>query len=261
MTLDTGLFCIVQSRAARTPQDGSGLPGVRISPPPGEPHGVAISSFRDDGWLGGQEEAALVRVTNGPAQILVTIYQSPAHGSEAAPRLQVLRLTPDREPPPPAEALTTRPAPEVPAAAVPQKPDMLAHVQGEGDVAARFGEWIGTPGSRLSIEGFGLSARDAIAASDLEYQAVLGRNWTSPWVEGGTFCGSRGMALPLLGLRVRLRGRAAEAFECCYRATFVDGSRVGPVASGEACQAPSFAPLEAFQLIMTPRAAAACHGR
>ena len=51
--------------------------------------------------------------------------------------------------------------------------------------------------------------------------------WLSPWVEGGKFCGSRGMALPLLGLSVRLKGTAAKAFECSYSATFVDGSAVG----------------------------------
>jgi hypothetical protein len=64
---------------------------------------------------------------------------------------------------------------------------------------------------------------------------VLGRDWLSPWVEGGKFCGSRGMALPLLGLKLRLKGAAAEEYHCSYMASFVDGTRAGPVPAGEAC--------------------------
>src|SRR5579872_1346195 len=99
MTLDAGLFCIVQTPAARKPEDGSGLPGVRVSLPPGpagRPQSVVISSFRSDGYLYGQTDAALVRVNEGPAQVLVTIYQS-ATGTDTAPRLQVLRLADDTQ--------------------------------------------------------------------------------------------------------------------------------------------------------------------
>ena len=77
---------------------------------------------------------------------------------------------------------------------------------------------------------------------------MLGRGWLSPWIEGGKFCGSRGMALPLLGLKVRLKGAAAKSHECSYSATFVDGSTVGPVPGGETCEAESLAAMEAFQV-------------
>ena len=92
--------------------------------------------------------------------------------------------------------------------------------------------------------------------ADIEYQAVLGRGWLSPWAEGGQFCGSRGMALPVLGLRLRLRGAAAQTHECSYSATFVDGTAIGPVPAGEACEAESLAPLESFQVIIHKRGAA-----
>jgi hypothetical protein len=91
-----------------------------------------------------------------------------------------------------------------------------------------------------------------VTPADLEYQAVLGRDWLSPWVEGGQFCGSRGMSLPLLGLRLRLRGEAAKNFECSYSATFVDGSSIGPVPAGEACQVESLAALESLMIAITP---------
>jgi hypothetical protein len=261
MTLETGLFCVFQTPGSSPPDPATGLPGVRITPAPGlagRPEAVSVSTFREDGWLNGT--AALVRVTDGSAQILVTVYQH--KGMDAAPRLQVLRLsgepTAGAAPEPaaaPGPAPTRAAAPA--AGAEPRQPtanpEVMAHIQRSGDVGCARGEWLGAKGSRQWVEGFGLAPLDGIAPEDLEYQAVLGRNWLSPWVESGKFCGSRGMALPLLGLKVRLKGAAAKTFECSYSATFVDGSETGPVSGGETCEAESLAALEAFQVVIHPR--------
>ncbi len=266
MTLDAGLFCVVQTPGARRAEDGSGLPGVRLSLPPGpagRPDQVSISAFRPDGWLSGAADAALIRVSEGPAQVLVTIYQAP-NTAEAAPRLQVIRLAEEAAaaraaaPLAPVRAQPAAPAPMAAAVAgsgsAINPPEAVAHVQMRGDVGAALGEWIGERGSKRWIEGFAVTPQGRIAPEDIEYQGVLGRGWLSPWVEGGQLCGSRGMALPLLGLRVRLRGKAAEAFACTYSASFVDGSAVGPVEAGEPCEAASLAPMEAFQIVLTRRA-------
>jgi hypothetical protein len=258
MTLDSGMFCIFHAPGGTAVDDGSGLPGVRISLPPspsGSPSSVSISTFRSDGWLDFSVGAALVRVEQGPAPILVTIYQSLAAGADTAPRLQVLRLTPDAGAAPQAGAAgpghaVSRSVP------IPASADIVAHVQRAGDVAGQFGAWTGTRGSGSWIEGFAVTPPAGVGPQDLEYQAVLGRGWLSPWIEGGKFCGSRGMALPLLGLNVRLKGDAAKTHECSYFATFVDGSSVGPVPAGEACQADSLAALEAFQIVLRRRGAA-----
>jgi hypothetical protein len=253
MSLESGLFCVFQTPGSAPPDPATGLPGVRITPAPGiagRPEAVNVSTFREDGWLNGT--AALVRVTDGSAQILVTIYQH--KGMDSAPRLQVLRLSGDPASPD-APAAAARPvAPTAHPAAPVDTPEIMAHVQRSGDVGCKIGDWLGTKGSRQWIEGFGMAPSSGIAPEDVEYQAVLGRNWLSPWVEGGKFCGSRGMALPLLGLKVRLKGEAAKAFECRYSATFVDGSQVGPVNGGETCEAESLAALEAFQIEIQPRA-------
>ena len=251
MTLDTGVFCVFQAPGSPAADPESGLPGVRISLPPGSasrPEAVSISTFRPDGWMDG---AALVRVAQGPAQVLVTIYQSPRQGAEGAPRLQVTRLSGE------AGAAQTAAAPAEPAAAAAapaEQAAIVAHVQRTGDVGGAVGDWIGTRGSRMWIEGFGISPKDGLTDDDIEYQAVLGRGWLSPWVEGGKFCGSRGMALPLLGMTIRLKGAAARAWECSYSATFTDGSEVGPVQAGETCEAESLAALEAFQVVLRRRA-------
>ena len=307
MSLDAGLFCIFNAPGSAAPDQGSGLPGVRISLPPGpmfRPDAITITSFREDGWLGGWNGAALVRVTRGPAQILVTIYQAPNSTAEA-PRLQVLRLTDSANLPPsaPAPAMTQpvalqipgarAPAPQasagsppppvaMPASATPavakagpaplpqntpaavstpvadaKSAEMVAHIQGRGDVLATLGEWMGDAGSQRWIEGFALAPRGKLGSADIEYQAVLGRGWLSPWAEGGQYCGSRGMSLPILGLRVRLRGEMAERYDCMVEATFVDGTRTGPLDNGEPCQAPSLSPLEAFHVKLVERRDAA----
>ncbi len=252
MTLEAGLYCVIQS-PSRAGDAGTGLPGVRLSLPPG-PHGrpeaVMIRGFRDDGWLHGAGDAALLRVSGGVAQVLVTIYQAPDADAATAPSLQVVRLL---------DAGARQPMAAVaPVPVSTQEVDMLAHVQGQGDVGCPLGTWVGERGSQRWVEGFAIAPRASLGvlADDIEYQAVLGRGWSSPWVEGGQFCGSRGMALPILGLRVRLRGASAKTHECFCAATFVDGSSVGPVAGGEACESESLAPVESFAVAIRKRGTA-----
>ena len=250
MTLEPGLFCIVHTPAANI-DAATAMPGVRISLPPGptgRPDAVSIATFRDDGFLYGFGDAALVRVIGGPGQVLVTIYQLP-EAQGAGPNLQVLKLVEG-------SPVAARPGPaQVPAAgaSAPVQVDMLAHIQGRGEVGAKFGDWLGEQGSKRWIEGFAISPSKDVAPSDIEYQAVLGRGWLSPWAEGGQFCGSRGMALPVLGLRVRLRGAAAETHDCTYSATFIDGTSAGPVPAGEACESESLAPMESFRIEVIAR--------
>jgi hypothetical protein len=299
MTLDTGLFCIFNAPGSAMPDAATGLPGVRISLPPGpvfRPEAITITAFRDDGWLGGWNGAALVRVTRGPAQILVTIYQAPNTTAEP-PRLQILRLADasalpplgpqgprpapapvpaSLAPPPAAQAAVPLALPAQPAAGRAPEPapldtpaggaandegarkaaEIVAHIQTRGDVMAHLGDWMGEPGSKNWIEGFAVSPKGKVGPGDVEYQAVLGRGWLSPWAEGGQYCGSRGMSLPILGLRMRLRGDAADRFDCVVQASFVDGTQIGPLDNGEPCQADSMAPLEAFKITLVPRDAA-----
>jgi hypothetical protein len=277
MTFDAGLYCIFHPPGSAMPDAATGLPGVRLTLPPGpvfHPEAITISTFRDDGWLG-WNGAALVRVMRGPAQIMVTIYQAPQSKIEA-PRLQIMRLAEGHTLTPAAAGAASQQAVPATAAPPPQagvaapqntpaggiaKPgaegpaEIVAHVQGRGDVTTRLRDWMGEPGSKQWIEGFSIAPKQVVTANDIEYQAVLGRGWLSPWAEGGQFCGSRGMSLPILGLRVRLRGEAAERLDCALTATFVDGTKIGPLESGEPAQAESLSPLEAFRIDIKPRAA------
>ena len=259
MTLPPGLFCIINEAnpgAARN----NGMPGVRISPPPTGAQDVEISGFRDDGWLSAEGDATLVRIRKKPTQILVTIYQLPGE-PDAAPRLQVRQLLASNEMQADQTGAPVHAPAVTPAAAAPAQVNVMAHIQTRGDVGAIFGEWLGERTSNNWIEGFAINAPEGVSAANFTYQAVLGRGWLSPWVEAGQYCGSRGMALPLLGLRIRLGGEAAEQYDISYSATFVGGATAGPVGNDETCEADTLAPLEAIQVVLTPRGRKAVRGK
>jgi hypothetical protein len=244
ISLRTGLFCIHHEGTAHTdPQ--SGLPHIKIEPAPG-PNGaqVTVHALQADGWLHGT--TALVKVAAPEAQVLITIYQQ--QGTVVAPQLHILQLSGD----PDASGL---PVPLTSPHRTPA-PALIGHLQSVGDVGCGLGEWLGIHGSAQWIEGFQINPPD-IVPEQIEYRAVLGRDWLSPWVSGRQFCGSRGMALPLLGFEVRLLGAAAETHACTYAATFVDGSRAGPVSAEPLMQAaadnPAMPALESMQVTIEPK--------
>jgi len=246
MALEPGMYCVYNAPGSSKAGE-NGLPGVRITAAPGAQRGqVSVAGFTADGWIG-LDSAALVHVTGTTGTVLVTVYQAPGSQAEA-PKLQVVRLSDAAAPAQPEIGVqaATPPIPAKPADA--SAVEVVAHVYGRGDQGGKLGNWIGEPGSQRWIEGFGVAPSAGIAATDIEYQAVLGRGWLSPWSEGGQFCGSRGMSLPILGMRIRLKGAAAKSHRVMLSATFVDGTKIGPVGDGEACEAPSLAALEAFEL-------------
>ncbi|QHC37038.1 hypothetical protein FMA36_04545 [Komagataeibacter xylinus] len=245
MRLDAGLYCLFHA-ALTAPARFGKLTGMRVSAPPGT-DGVRVSTFDAQGWIGASGGAALVMVPAGGGGVLVTTYRDHDAPGEL-PVLKIVRLGGTASAPPAA----AQPARVAQAATAPPAGGMMAHIQHRGDVKAELGAWMGESGSGHWLEGFAIQPAPGVAPTDLEYQAILGQDWFSPWAGGGEYCGSRGMALPLLGLRVRLKGAAAQAYECQVEASFIDGSRIGPVADAPV-MATTQAPLEAFRVVMQPR--------
>ncbi len=267
--LDPGWFSLSILQGA--PDRGTGLPGVRVSLPPGPAvrrEAVIISAPRGDGWMTGADDPILMRVAPGGAEVLVTQYWSAADPAAAPPQLKLERLNPEgsgaiapggpgwvasgpQASGPPAFGAIGNPSGGL--AAPRTTAEIVAHIEGVGDVDGRLGEWVGVRGSGRAIEGFGLNPRQGFSSEDFDVRAVLGRDWLSPWLPGGSFCGSRGLALPLRGFCLRLRPAAAARVDLACLARFVDGSEIGPVSSDRVCVSPSLAALEAFQIIARPR--------
>ncbi len=273
--LDPGLFALSLPQGPSDPAQG--LPAARVSLPPG-PSGqrgaVRILASRDDGWMTIGDEPTLLRAPSGGGHAMVTLYWA---GTMAPPAMKLERVNTD----PSAASMSGGTVPGSGAqgfgaqgfgtpglggqglggqglggqAGLAPQPEIVAHIEGHGDTDGRFGEWVGRRGSGRAIEGFSLTPRMGLTPDDFEIRAVLGRDWLSPWLPGGHFCGSRGLALPLRGFCLRLRSQAAARLDFACMARFVDGSEIGPAGSGQICAAPSFAPLEAFQIGLRPLAA------
>lgn len=255
--LDKGLYCILHAPGQKEAGE-TGLPGVRISRAPSStPKDIEISTFSPDGWLGAAHNAALVRASRDHAGVIVTTYQDPGSPYEG-PRLQVMRLFSGADYDGQHQGMAS--------ATVPRQEDrhdfsevgntlkeVSAHIQREGDVIRPVGVWMGRPGSGLWIEGFSVSPECHIQAGDIEYQAVLGKGWLSPWSDGGQFCGSRGMSLPILGMCIRLKEKVSKDWKLRLTGCFTDGTKIGPLEGTEIMlESETLAPLEAFQLEILP---------
>jgi hypothetical protein len=256
LLFEPGLYSIdfTVARSVRS-EMGLRLPCIRMEPLPAAHYpGRAFVSFAaDGGWLSGSEDPAFVLVVGGQAGVILTVYK--LAGGMASPEIRIRSLSIQGPGVPPRTTPQASAAPEAPAAE--QGPaslpmTVLAHVRAVGDVTSAAGQWAGRPTSNNPVEGFAVTPAGGMTKEDIEYQAVLGHNWNTPWFRGGEYCGSRGLALPLLGFRARLTGQAAEGFELRYWGSFVGGTTIGPVDDGEVC-ASGEAPLEAVRFAITPR--------
>jgi hypothetical protein len=206
------------------------------------------------------DEPTLLRVLQGGAEVLVTLYWNVSDAAMSPP-LRLVRLNPDGAVSQPADTLGGAAPGGIGRDGIPGRTgglpispaEIVAHIEGVGDVDGKLGDWVGMRGSGRAIEGFSLTPRQGIGPDEFEIRAVLGRDWLSPWLPGGSFCGSRGLALPLRGFCVRLYPGAAARCDLICFARFVDGSETGPVGGDRVIAAPTLAALEAFQVQVRQR--------
>jgi Clostridial hydrophobic W len=131
---------------------------------------------------------------------------------------------------------------------------VMGHVAHRGDVEAAGGDWIAGPASPSPIEGIEIRSSSGPSLG-VEAQVMVGGQspkW-SDWVPSGSFAGTRGRRLPLVGVRLRLQGADAEQFELVADAVFL-GS---PIASKrgretEFLSAGAGDPLVGFRLSVQP---------
>jgi hypothetical protein len=265
LTFDPGLYSIDFRATSGSMSDvGLPLPCARLEPVvnPGSAGRAFVSLTPDSGWLSRATATAHVLVVGGRAGAVLTIYRpadgtpmpevqfrsvvsTPATKTGQPPDQAAAPLQPDGEPAN-AELGTTEPG----TTAI-----LTIHLETVGDVSRPSGDWVGDTTGQRSIEGFALSLPAGMAASDVEYQGIMGEDWRTPWFESGAFCGSRGLQLPLLGFCLRLVGAAADKFECRVYGQFVRAGSVGPVGSGADCNADNM-PLTAMKVEIVATAAA-----
>lgn len=104
---------------------------------------------------------------------------------------------------------------------------VCAHVARRGDVEVPAAQWVAGPGAPAAIEG--IEIRGALPEGVRIYTQVLVPTNPPRWLEWapeGVYAGTRGRAMPLVGLRLRLGGEAAARFVIRGEALFLGAAVV-----------------------------------
>jgi GT2 family glycosyltransferase len=152
----------------------------------------------------------------------------------------------------------------LPAPALPQEPapvalEIGAHIRTRGDMIFRQVPWAGRIATGMWIESFMVRPLELFQPGDIEYKGLTGSGFETPWLSDGIMCGTKGLAVPLVGFAIRLkRSREAPAYDCEYSGYFKSGVTVGPLKNGNPCRSTVASdPLEGIQVFIRKRVSAA----
>ena len=235
VSFGAGLYLITLTGVGARKADGLALPCVRIDPVPPTPErpGRAfLASLSEGQWLNSSTQSAFLRIEGGSANLILTTYN--VVGDAPSPKVRI-RLVKDADE---AANVIAAPAPKRPEL-MPVGPaedtlplTLMVHCAGIGDVTVPGGQWAGAADPALAIEAFSVAPEKLEGDVSLEYQSIMGVDWSSPWVNSPELSGSRGLALPLFGLRSRFVGADEGAYELVVWARSGD-RELGPITLGE----------------------------
>ncbi|AWK90203.1 glycosyltransferase [Azospirillum thermophilum] len=239
------------------------LPSVQLAAAPNAAAGTDVEMIgtAPGNWLTKPGDVVIIKVSGGTANVVLTSYKH-VDRPNALLNLQVARIddavAPQAAPISQAASMPAAPMPIGPAPVPQQAPlqitrpprtEILAHIQRQGDMRFADGNWAGCVGQRQWIEAFSITPVEGLAPEDIEYKGLTANGWETPWISGGNMCGSRGLGTPLIGFSIRLRGAAAERFDCHYEGAFVSGHRSAPGLNGTPCRSDAIGdPLEGILL-------------
>jgi hypothetical protein len=220
-----GLFLIRYDSA----DDFASPPRVTISPDPGESEGIKLilPPGTDEAilWSPG---ACMVLHARQNGRIDVAVTPAQPNGSVGA-RIRLVPLSND-----PGGLAAVKSAGTVPEGVFdPTQIRLMGHVAGVGDVVVKTGEWVAGPAAPSRIEGFILQWKNKPRNVGLRYAARIGgpRPVPTRMVDVGTFAGTRGRALPLVGATLEMSGAGANGHQLEVDALFLGSPQmrvVGP---------------------------------
>ena len=100
---------------------------------------------------------------------------------------------------------------------------VLGHVSGTGDVQVNAGEWLAGPAAPSRIEGISLDWPSKPAELDIHYAVKTLKPQTSSGRKMvlGSFAGTRGKAMPVVGLMLEMSGARASDLQFSVEAIFL----------------------------------------
>jgi hypothetical protein len=220
-----GLFLIRYDSA----DDFASPPRVMISPDPGDAEGIKLilPPGTDEAilWSPG---ACIVLHAHQNGRIDVAVSPAQPNGSVGA-RIRLVPLSNDPG------GLAIAGSAEAVSEGVfdPSQIRVMGHVAGVGDVVVKTGEWVAGPEAPSRIEGFILQWKNKPRDVGLRYAARIGgpRPVPTRMVDVGTFAGTRGRALPLVGATLEMSGAGANGHQLEVDALFLGSPQmrvVGP---------------------------------
>lgn len=113
--------------------------------------------------------------------------------------------------------------------------EVVAHIQSLGDQKGVGGEWVGTKGRSLRLEGFAFDINDKVQGISLEYMCHIEGYGDTAYMGEGTFCGTRGEKRRVEGFAAKLVGPAAQYFSLNYSCHIEGVGDAGPMTSEQYC--------------------------
>jgi len=217
-------------------------------------------------WLFAQGDLLVTKINGSGATLILSSLRAP--GGEVL-SIKVERLdtradavavapAPSANPPAPSKApalLANKPAASPPTSALALPIQIAAHIRTRGDMSFADVPWAGRVAPGLWIESFSVRPLERFAAQDIEYKGLTGTGFETPWLSDAKMCGTKGMAVPLVGFAVRLKpSPVAAAYDCEYSGYFQSGVTVGPLRNGAPCRSTvANDPLEGIQVRLVKR--------
>jgi hypothetical protein len=210
ITIDRGLFLVRYAAAENQEQP----PRVRISADPSSKKSITfVLSPEESEPVLWQPDTCLVVRAEAAGKLGVQVIPMEEGGSTAA----TVRIEPISQGKTAAPPMSNGATPDLDALR------LLGHVTGLGDVTVTADEWIGGPSSPMRIEGIAIDWPEQPMDLQIRYAVKTARPMptSGQTMELGSFAGTRGRAMPIVGLMLELSGPAAARHQFCVEAIFL----------------------------------------
>jgi GT2 family glycosyltransferase len=262
------LFSVKSAGTPRATEDRQlSLPAMHVGLGPGvrsEQVEFIAGPSTHGAWLFATSDLLVTRVNAGGAMLVLTSIRAPSGEvlsikvERLSARTQAEAIVPlaaHNEVSKPALSAPTQLLFDAPRSDLPLALQIGAHIRTRGDMSFADMPWAGRVAPGLWIESFSIRSPERLGTHDIEYKGLTGSGFETPWLSGEKPCGTRGMAVPLVGFALRLKPDPATIpYDCEYSGYFQSGLTVGPLRNGAPCRSTvANDPLEGIQVYLVAR--------